>query len=124
MEISEKAKGIVNFFEPSVKVTENHKGDHSKEGGKEDRHSHEHIHEHSHSLPSRITSIRLIIGVVIFVVAMFYPKTGIYRLPIFLLSYILIGGDVLLKAARNILRGQVFDENFLMSIATVGAFAI
>ena len=46
------------------------------------------------------------------------------ELPIFILSYLLAGGDILLKAGRNIIRGQVFDENFLMSIATIGAFAI
>ena len=43
---------------------------------------------------------------------------------IFLVSYLVIGGDVLLSAFKNILNGQVFDENFLMAIATVGAFAI
>ena len=39
-------------------------------------------------------------------------------------SYVLVGGKVVLSAIRNILRGEVFDENFLMSIATLGAFAI
>ncbi|HBG22724.1 MAG TPA: heavy metal translocating P-type ATPase, partial [Peptococcaceae bacterium] len=43
---------------------------------------------------------------------------------LFLASYILVGGDVVFRAARNISRGQVFDENSLMSIATIGAFAI
>lgn len=42
----------------------------------------------------------------------------------FLLAYVLAGGDVVYKAARNILRGQVFDENFLMSLATIGAFFV
>jgi Cd2+/Zn2+-exporting ATPase len=42
----------------------------------------------------------------------------------FITSYILVGGKVVLTAGKNILRGQVFDENFLMSIATIGAFAI
>ena len=50
---------------------------------------------------------------------MFIPK-----LAVFLVSYFIIGGDVLLSAVKNILKGQVFDENFLMAIATVGAFAI
>lgn len=45
-------------------------------------------------------------------------------LAIFLAAYLIIGGDVLWRAVRNILRGQVFDENFLMSVATVGAFII
>ena len=46
------------------------------------------------------------------------------ELSIFLAAYLAAGGDILLKAARNILRGQVFDENFLMGVATIGAFAI
>ncbi len=41
-----------------------------------------------------------------------------------MISYVLIGGEVVLRALKNIGRGQVFDENFLMSIATIGAFAI
>jgi Cd2+/Zn2+-exporting ATPase len=43
---------------------------------------------------------------------------------VFLASYLLVGGEVVLKAVKNILKGELFDENFLMSIATVGAFAI
>lgn len=46
------------------------------------------------------------------------------RLPLYLLSYLTVGTGVLWKAGRNILRGQVFDENFLMAIATVGALAL
>ncbi len=45
-------------------------------------------------------------------------------LPLFIVSYLILGGKVLLTAARNIKKGQVFDENFLMCIATLGAFAI
>jgi len=46
------------------------------------------------------------------------------ELRIFLASYILVGGEVILKAVKNMLKGRVFDENFLMSAATIGAFAI
>lgn len=46
------------------------------------------------------------------------------QLPIFLVAYLVAGSDVLWKAARNITRGRVFDENFLMAVATIGAFAI
>ena len=46
------------------------------------------------------------------------------RLMIFLAAWLLIGGEVVFRALRNIARGQIFDENFLMSLATVGAFAI
>ena len=44
--------------------------------------------------------------------------------PAFLISYLIIGGEIVLKALKNIRRGQVFDENFLMSIATIGAFCL
>ena len=43
---------------------------------------------------------------------------------LFLIPYLIVGYDVLRKAGRNILRGQAFDESFLMSIATIGAFAM
>ena len=68
---------------------------------------------------------KLLIGGILFVLGIFVPKTlFIPKLVIFLVSYLVIGGDVLLSAFKNILNGQVFDENFLMAIATVGAFAI
>ena len=68
---------------------------------------------------------KLLIGGVLFVLGIFVPKTlFIPKLAIFLVSYLVIGGDVLLSAFKNILNGQVFDENFLMAIATIGAFAI
>ena len=43
---------------------------------------------------------------------------------LYMIPYLIVGGAVLMRAARGILRGQMFDENFLMSIATIGAFAI
>lgn len=46
------------------------------------------------------------------------------KLAVFIASYLMIGGEVLLRAAKNIMRGEVFDENFLMSLATIGAFAV
>ena len=68
---------------------------------------------------------KLLIGGILFVLGIFVPKTlFIPKLVIFLVSYLVIGGNVLLSAFKNILNGQVFDENFLMAIATIGAFAI
>ena len=68
---------------------------------------------------------RIIIGAILLVAGLII-NTDIWWVEpaIFFASYLIVGGDILLKAARNILRGQVFDENFLMSIATIGAFAI
>ena len=51
-----------------------------------------------------------------------YP--ALLTLPLYLTAYLLLGGEVLLTAAKNMLHGQIFDENFLMSIATLGAFVI
>lgn len=68
---------------------------------------------------------KLLIGGILFVLGIFVPKTlFIPKLAVFLVSYLVIGSDVLLSAFKNILNGQVFDENFLMAIATIGAFAI
>ena len=69
--------------------------------------------------------IRIIVGAVIFIAALALNSNSVMlEFGLFAASYLVIGGDVLLKAVRNIFRGQVFDENFLMGIATVGAFAI
>ena len=79
---------------------------------------------------------RIIVALVLFVIAFAIEKAGLLEawfgtpgdlyaeLVLFLVPYLVAGYDVLLKAARNIGRGQVFDENFLMSVATIGAFAL
>jgi Cd2+/Zn2+-exporting ATPase len=63
-------------------------------------------------------------GTVLFAVAVIFDFSRPAELALFLVSYLFIGGEVVLRALGNIARGQVFDENFLMSIATAGAFAI
>ena len=68
--------------------------------------------------------IRVIVSAVLFVACMLLPLTGWVRLLVFLAPYGVIGWDVLWRAVRNIAHGQVFDENFLMALATVGALAI
>ena len=52
------------------------------------------------------------------------PTTGILRLALYLAAYLIIGYDILKKAGKGILNRRVFDENFLMAVATVGAFAL
>ncbi|WP_312427356.1 heavy metal translocating P-type ATPase [Lacrimispora sp.] len=52
------------------------------------------------------------------------PALDYIVFPVFLISYLIIGGEIVLKALKNIRKGQVFDENFLMSIATIGAFCL
>lgn len=66
--------------------------------------------------------LRILISGALLIAAVFLPVGGWLRLLIFLIPYGVIGWDVLWKAARNIAHGQIFDENFLMSIATIGAF--
>ena len=68
---------------------------------------------------------RFILGAIILAAAIFVPKNlFVLRLILFLISYFTVGYDVLFKAVKNIKKGQIFDENFLMAIATLGAFAI
>ena len=69
--------------------------------------------------------IKTLVGAAVYVFAiLFKTSNNIVSLSIFLVAFVIIGGDIVLKAIKNILHGQVFDENFLMSIATIGAFAI
>ena len=72
---------------------------------------------------------RVIIGAVIYAIAILLSVwlqqiPWFIHLTAFLIAYVVIGGDVVKKALKNIGRGQVFDENFLMMIATVGAFFV
>ena len=69
--------------------------------------------------------IKIVVALILFLLAMLinFPNEWINNC-IFILSYLIVGFEVLRKAVRNIFRGKVFDENFLMAIATLGAFAI
>lgn len=67
--------------------------------------------------------VRIGAGAVLLVAAYLLPVEGWASLVAFLVPYAVVGWDVLWKAVRNILHGQVFDENFLMALATIGAFA-
>ena len=74
------------------------------------------------------TVIRLIVGALLFAAGIIFSEFVKASLPVFLtllvLAYIILGGDVVMKAVKNIVKGRVFDENFLMSLSTIGAFAI
>ena len=67
---------------------------------------------------------RIVIAAAMLVALHFLPVTGLVRLALYLAAYLVIGYDILRKAWKGILNGRVFDENFLMAIATVGAFAL
>ena len=70
------------------------------------------------------TLLRILSTAVLLAALHFLPVEGWLRLGAYLLTYLVIGYDILRKAGRGILNGQVFDENFLMAVATVGAFAL
>ena len=128
-----------------------HNHDHGEECGCGEHHHHDHEHDeecgcgghhhdhdHEEIKPKKVEKpkekkeinkdlIKIIIGVFVYafgIYEMAVGNTGTFGVVVFLAAYILIGGDVLLKAAKNLFRGQVMDENFLMSIATIGAIAI
>ena len=68
---------------------------------------------------------KIIISAILFIIAIIIPlKNEWISRSIFIVSYIIVGYEILKKAFRNITRGKIFDENFLMSVATIGAFAI
>ncbi|WP_353854572.1 heavy metal translocating P-type ATPase [Bacillus sp. Bos-x628] len=106
--MSERIEKTVQSIEPHVSVS-------PKEAG----HQHDHGTKHLKSIVCK-----LIGGAVIGITAYLIPEDGWLQFVMFLAAYLLVGGDVVFKALRNIVRGQVFDENFLMTIATVGAFII
>ncbi|NLP28826.1 MAG: cadmium-translocating P-type ATPase [Clostridia bacterium] len=106
----ERINEIVKIHEPDVEVIElpkkgSHKINEVEEEGKDEL-------------------VRLVLGAFLFVLALVFDFPKSLELMIYLTSYIIVGGEVVLRAGRNILRGQVFDENFLMAIATIGAFLI
>ncbi len=70
------------------------------------------------------TLIRIFLSAAMLILAALLPLSGVLRLLVFLVPYAVIGWDVLWRALRNIAHGQVFDENFLMALATVGALGI
>lgn len=87
----------------------------------------EHDHNHHHNDEqenNKLAIAKLVISIVIFVTATILHPTGLNRLLIYFSAYLIAGGDVVLKAIKHILKGKVFDENFLMVLATVGALAI
>lgn len=70
-------------------------------------------------------AVKIIISFALFMIAILVNFSNTYiNTLIYLVSYLIVGLDILKKAVRNIFRGRVFDENFLMAVATVGAFGI
>lgn len=72
----------------------------------------------------KIALVRILASGLLLVLSYVTSFTQIVTVALCVAAYIIIGGDIVVKAVRNIFRGEVFDECFLMSVATIGAFAI
>ncbi|WLW68939.1 heavy metal translocating P-type ATPase [Bacillus safensis] len=108
--MSKRIEKTVQSIEPHVSVSPKEEGHH---------------HDHDHGTKNlKAIVLKLIGGAVIGTAAYFIPEDGLLKFIMFFAAYLLVGGDVVFKALKNIVRGQVFDENFLMTIATAGAFVI
>ena len=89
-----------------------------------------HSHGHNHSENSvKNDIITIVTGAVLFIIALILEhfltlSVNIPSIAAYILAYLVLGSEILIKSGKNILKGQLFDENFLMSIATLGAFAI
>ena len=133
--VEEEIKTIVNKLEPHVIVSKYDNNIKEKKSvctseccsghahNVEEKHEESYEHNHSEGVSLR-DKVTLAIGFILFAIAIFIGEEKSYVPYIYALSYVLVGGKVVLSAIRNIFRGQVFDENFLMTVATLGAFAI
>ncbi|WP_294129469.1 heavy metal translocating P-type ATPase [uncultured Clostridium sp.] len=142
--IINEIKSIVKKLEPHVKVSE--KADnkdidssrakctsscctnsHEHENHEKEQHGHTHeFKENNNGFLGYVKdNLLLIIGAIVYIIALAYKSNeNLLSFILFGISYLIIGGEVILSAIKNIIRGEVFDENFLMSIATIGAFFI
>ncbi|MDR1219924.1 MAG: cadmium-translocating P-type ATPase [Treponema sp.] len=114
------ASGIIKRLEPSIEL---------RDAAVLSRGSAANIKENPAPVKKWFRWVSLILGAVLFAVGLAFDYSSIspapfMRLAVFLASYILVGGEVFVKAVKNIARGEIFDENFLMGVATIGAFAI
>ena len=106
--VEQETKKVVRELEPDVKVTEIDKEKVSEHGNEKERN----------------TLIRILFSLAGIAVLLLFDFNEPVRLIGYLLIYLLIGYDVVKKAVMNIVKGQIFDENFLMSVATIGAMLI
>lgn len=83
-------------------------------------HNHNHSHHHKHD---NVVLFRVGAAIAALIISIFISQ-GELKTIILIAAYLISGADIILKAAKNIIKGEVFDENFLMSIATIGAVAI
>lgn len=83
---------------------------------------HHHVHEEEKN--DKVLLARVILAIVLFSFAMIFTSAPTFKISLLGISYLIAGYDILIKALKNIIKGKVFDENFLMGIATLGAIGI
>ncbi len=116
-EIIEKVIGIINDTEPGLDIQINN----------ENTKINKDIKKEAKSDIDKKDLAKLIVGSIVYIFGIYQTATGFenqFSDLLFIVAYIIVGGEVLLKAIKNIIKGRMFDENFLMSVATVGALAI
>lgn len=84
----------------------------------------ENHHKHEEENNENIVLARVILAIVLFSLAMIFTSAPTFKISLLGISYLIAGYDILIKAIKNIIKGKVFDENFLMGIATLGAIGI
>ena len=105
---------LVNKFEPGVEVLDLSIKDMDS--------SHDHSHEHGNFDTYEL--IRIVSSLILFIIPPLLKLQGGIRLSTYLLAYFIVGYDVLIRAGKNLVNRTPFDENFLMTLATIGAFII
>ena len=123
-ELIAKFQEICSSIEPGVTVTKQQ--DHQK--GKKALQTQETIQKKGKLSEQQMDLISIILGALFFITGEILEQTALGDPTIssilFVIAYVILGGQIVLTALKNLTRGQVFDENFLMSLATLGAFAI
>jgi Cd2+/Zn2+-exporting ATPase len=119
-EIVKKAEKIIVDMEPGVRIRS--LGD-KKDFLLQDDHDHGHNHNHRET-HIKVSIFKILISATLLIFASLVNIAPRFNLLLFLIAYLVVGGEVLSLSAKNIKRGQVFDENFLMGIATIGALII
>ena len=99
----------------------NKKGEVSSQNNAPKKQDHGHSHEHN---SEKKTLIRLLVAALLFIPAVIFESKETLTMILSLAAYIIVGYDIVLRAVKNILNGQVFDENFLMAVASIGAIII
>lgn len=139
--IMKDTRSIVNKLEPHVKVLERQKnlrrkkpieeqvcscsqGEHCHNSEKTHSHGHSYDHGETKLGNESISKISMAIGIILAIVAFLIKDEESLKTSLFIVSYILVGYEIIIIALKNILRGEIFDENFLMAVATIGAIAI